>query len=65
VTDKELELERKRMEIKRIEMARLEMEFKIKERLCEVSRLNGFIENQKLKEAELRAELEELSHVGL
>lgn len=57
MTEQELEIERKKMELKRVEMARLEMEFKIKERQSEIARLEDYIEIQKKRELELQTEL--------
>lgn len=47
-----LDLERLKLEVKRVDMAKSEMEFKIKERLEEISRLQEHIKIQedKLKE---------------
>lgn len=55
-----LDIKRKELELLRVETARKELEFKIEERLDDISRLKGHIEIQLKKEAELKEELAKL-----
>lgn len=59
-----LDLKRKKMELARVEMARKEQEFKIDERMEEISRLQSMIEIQIAKEKELAAQIAELESKG-
>lgn len=52
-----LDIKRKELEIMRVETARRELEFKIEERLEEISRLQEHIQVQLKKEADLKEEL--------
>lgn len=59
-----IDVKRKRLELSRVELARQEQEFKIEERMEEIARIKAAIEIQKKKEAELKAEIENLSNKG-
>lgn len=52
-----IELKRKQLELSRVELARQEQEFKIEEKMDEISRLKNTIEIQKSREIELKAEI--------
>lgn len=54
-----LELKRMKLEVIRVAAARAEMEFKVEERLEDISRLKDNIKLQLDKEAELSAKIEE------
>lgn len=54
-----LELKKKKLELSRVQVARQELEFKIEERLDEISRLKDHIEIQIKKESELTKEINE------
>ncbi len=55
-----LDVKRKRLELARVQMARNELEFRIEERLDEVSRLKAQVQLQSEKELELSLELSKL-----
>lgn len=52
-----LELSRKKLELMRVETARHELEFKIEERLDEITRIKEHIRAQKEKEEQLKLEI--------
>lgn len=54
-----MELKRKKLELSRVRLARQELEFKIEERLDEVSRLKEHIVIQLEKEQELEKQIRE------
>lgn len=54
-----LEIKRTKLELVKVAAARAEMEFKIEERLEDISRIKEHIKVQLDKEAELRARIEE------
>ncbi len=54
-----LELKRTKLELIRVSAARAEMEFKVEERLEDISRLKDTIKLQLDKEAELKAKIDE------
>lgn len=59
-----IDLKRKKLELSRVELARQEQEFKIDERMEEISRLKYMIDVQKNKEAELKIEIAALISKG-
>ena len=59
-----IELKRKKLELSRVQLAREEQEFKIDEKMEEISRLKAMIEIQKNKEQELTAEITALENKG-
>jgi chromosome segregation ATPase len=56
-----LEVKRLKLELKRVDTAKEEMEFRIEERLAEISRLKDNIKIQEAKMAELTAKLKEIA----
>ena len=56
-----LELKRLKLELVRVSVARNEIEFKIEERLDEISRLQDHIKIQEAKEAELKEKIDAAS----
>lgn len=58
MTDLELQVERKKLELSRVQHARMEMEFTIKERLADIARIKINIEVQTKREAEIKSQLE-------
>lgn len=59
-----IDLKRKKLELSRVELARQEQEFKIEEKMDEISRLEAMIQIQVNKETELKAEIAALSNKG-
>lgn len=54
MSDLDIELERKKVELMRVQMAKAEMEFVIKERIAEINRIKNNIEIQNSKIEELK-----------
>lgn len=55
-----LDVKRKKLELARVQMAKNELEFKIEERMEEISRIQAQIQIQKEKENELSSEIKSL-----
>lgn len=53
-----LEEKRKRLELMRVQVARKELEYKIEEKMEEISRMEAHIKTQLEKEAQLELELD-------
>lgn len=59
-----IDLKRKKLELSRVQLAREEQEFKIEEKMDEITRLESMIKIQKTKENELSAEIAALINKG-
>lgn len=57
--DKELEVERMKLELMKVTTARMELEFVIKQRMSEIKRVQDNIQIQMARELELKSKIDE------